>query len=235
MKNLQRDWDEFGRTDPLWAILASPDTRGGKWDVDAFFETGRAVVSKVMKDVGSLEVDLPRRSALDFGCGVGRLTRALADHFDEVVGVDIAPSMVELARKYAGADGRCSYVVNSSDDLRIFADGRFDLVYSNLVLQHMPRATMRRYFGEFLRIAARDGLVVFELSTSPSVPRQVWSLARRAQRRVIPSPILLTYWMKPRDVRAFFEQRGASVLDARTVFKGRGMERVQYCIRPPAA
>ncbi len=38
--------------------------------------------------------------ALDFGCGVGRLTQALADYFNEVAGVDVSPTMVNKALEY---------------------------------------------------------------------------------------------------------------------------------------
>lgn len=40
-----------------------------------------------------------RGVALDFGCGVGRLTRALAAFFDRATGVDISSSMIEEAKK----------------------------------------------------------------------------------------------------------------------------------------
>ena len=39
-----------------------------------------------------------RALALDFGCGAGRLSRALAAHFEHVVGVDVSASMIETAR-----------------------------------------------------------------------------------------------------------------------------------------
>ncbi len=39
-KELQRNWDEFGKTDPLWAILSVPELKGNKWDVEEF--SGRA-------------------------------------------------------------------------------------------------------------------------------------------------------------------------------------------------
>lgn len=58
--------------------------------------------------VRSLNIDCPRKHALDFGCGVGRLTQALAAHFDEVTGVDISPSMIKLAKKYSRHGDGCN-------------------------------------------------------------------------------------------------------------------------------
>jgi len=53
-----------------------------------------------MRSIAAHAFPLRRGRALDFGCGVGRLTQALCRYFDECDGVDIAPSMIELARKY---------------------------------------------------------------------------------------------------------------------------------------
>ena len=92
-----------------------------------------------------LELTDPPRAGrcLDFGCGVGRLTLALAAHFREVVGVDIAPSMLERAEKYKGPASNVSYVLNGREDLSQFPDGSFDFVHASIVLQHMsPRLAL---------------------------------------------------------------------------------------------
>src|SRR5262245_9345648 len=107
LKELERTWNEYGLKDPLWAVLTCRDKQGGRWDVREFFETGKTEVGSVMKRVDSLAPSLKRRRALDFGCAVGRLTQALAGYFDEVMGVDIAQSMVEQARRYNQFGERC--------------------------------------------------------------------------------------------------------------------------------
>jgi ubiquinone/menaquinone biosynthesis C-methylase UbiE len=113
----------------------------------------------------SLGQGFPRGRALDFGCGVGRLTQPLADHYEEVVGVDIAPSMIELAENLNRRGDRCSYVLNESDDLRAFCDSGFDLIYSNITLQHMEPRYAFRYIKEFLRVLSGDGLLVFYMTS----------------------------------------------------------------------
>ncbi len=62
-----------------------------------------------MDYLGDRQISFPKRRALDFGCGVGRLTQALARHFNIVDGVDIAPSMIELANQFNRSGGRCRY------------------------------------------------------------------------------------------------------------------------------
>lgn len=140
IKELQRNWDAFGKTDPLWAILTDPEKRGGKWDLDEFFKAGDDTINKIFKYIESIGINFRRGRALDFGCGVGRLTQPLTRYFNEVIGVDIAPSMIELARKYNRHGDRCKYYLNPDNDLRQFPDDSFDFIISIITLQHMkPR------------------------------------------------------------------------------------------------
>ena len=162
LRDVQRNWDAMGRRNPLTAIL----TTHLSWDVAEFFETGRREVEGLIRDISGLDAGLDRGRALDFGCGVGRLTQSLADHFDEVIGVDIAPSMIEKAESLNRHGGRCRYLVNGEDDLRVFPDGHFDLIYSNITLQHVKPVHALNYVREFFRILSRRGIMVFHM---PSV------------------------------------------------------------------
>jgi SAM-dependent methyltransferase len=174
IRALQRNWDALGRADPLWAIRFDPSKKGNRWDVEEFFRTGEGEVAALLASLRQLSdrrgVATPARTgrALDFGCGVGRLTQALAGHFDQVDGVDIAPSMIELAERYNRHGPRCRYHLNERDDLQTFGAGSFDLVYSTLVLQHVEGRYVRRYLAEFLRVLRPGGVAVFDLPSHPS-------------------------------------------------------------------
>src|SRR5213075_3164955 len=130
-----------------------------------FFRTGVVEIDDVMAYVDRLGLKFARRAALDFGCGVGRLTQALCGHFDAAVGVDIAPSMIDKARAYNRHGERCRYSLNVSDDLSQFDDGQFDFIYSNIVLQHMLPRYSKKYVREFLRLLAPGGVAVLQLPT----------------------------------------------------------------------
>jgi len=95
----QTFWDRHARHDPLWAILSDPTKAGRRWDLPAFLETGRREVSLLMYQLRALDIAFNRHAALDFGCGIGRLSQPLARYFDRVVGVDISAEMVRLANE----------------------------------------------------------------------------------------------------------------------------------------
>lgn len=168
LRGLRRTWDELGRIDPLWAILTDPSKRNNRWDIKEFFDTGQLEIECLMDYVATLPVRLERRVALDFGCGVGRLTQALCKFFGRVDGVDIAESMIRLARSFNQHGDRCRYHVNVSDNLRLFASDRFDFIYSNIVLQHIEPRYSQGYIEEFVRVIAPGGLAIFEVPGGPS-------------------------------------------------------------------
>jgi SAM-dependent methyltransferase len=147
LNELQKNWDEFGKTDPLWAILTESSRKGGQWNLEEFFASGRQDIVRVMQRAQVLGFPAGRDTALDFGCGVGRLTQALCPWFERCCGVDIAPSMIDLARQYNTHGDRCQYLVNACGDLRVFTDNSFDLVYSKIVLQHMEPRYSTTYSG----------------------------------------------------------------------------------------
>jgi glycosyltransferase involved in cell wall biosynthesis/SAM-dependent methyltransferase len=164
---VEKNWNEFGKRDPLWAILTDESKRDNKWDLADFFATGEREINGVMQSAEKLGHTFARRTALDFGCGVGRLTQALCGHFKECHGIDIAESMVEQARQHNRYGVRCHYHVNRQPDLSLFANDTFDFVYTNIVLQHNPPAMSRRFIQEFLRILTPNGLLVFQMPSEP--------------------------------------------------------------------
>jgi SAM-dependent methyltransferase len=187
-RELQRNWDILGKEDPLWAIITWEDKKGNKWDREEFFASGVHEIEEVMRYLGGLLLGAPRGRALDFGCGVGRLTQALAGHFTRATGVDIAPSMIAQARAF-DREHRCEFLLNDRADLSLFRAGSFDFVYSNIVLQHMRPEYSIAYIREFARVLASGGVAVFQLPSKELPPARDMSWKDRV-RPLIPSPLL---------------------------------------------
>ena len=80
------------------AILARSEKKNVPWDVGKFFQSGVFEIDAMLQYAESIQPLRGKKYALDFGCGVGRLTQALASHFERVCGVDISPAMIQHAR-----------------------------------------------------------------------------------------------------------------------------------------
>jgi len=242
LKELERTWNDYGLKDPLWAVLTWREKQGGRWDVDEFFENGKIEIESAMKRVDLLAPSLKRRKALDFGCGVGRLTQALACHFDEVIGVDIAQSMIELAKRYNQCGERCRYFVNTAEDLGLFGDVEFDLIYSSLVLQHMPPRHASGYIKEFIRLLQPNGLLVFQMTGRPTtfvkkvafslLPDQMIRFLRMVKYRTA-HPIQV-YRIRREEIVPLLEGMGARILEIidETPPRG-GWESFRYFVSKP--
>jgi SAM-dependent methyltransferase len=108
---------------------------------------------------------------LDLGCGIGRWSRQLARRGARVTGVDLAPSMIEEARRRterASLGDRIEYRVG---DLRTLAlDRTFDFVLAVTVLQHiLDDADFARAAENVARHLAPRGRAVL-LEAAPSRP-----------------------------------------------------------------
>ena len=163
LQRFGREWNKLATRNPFGAILTGRNHELAEWNVDEFFETGKADAARFMADLERIAPAAPRGRLLDFGCGVGRVTRALADHFQSVVGMDVAPTMIMQARRLNQSHTHCTFVVSGRAHLRRFGSGTFDVIYSRLVLQHVPPALVRAYIREFLRVLAPGGVLMFQM------------------------------------------------------------------------
>lgn len=184
VERLRSRWDEHGRTDPMWAVLTEPGKSGGWWEPEQFYAHGTAEIGLLMKRFDELGVAHRRDRALDFGCGVGRLTNALAEHYAHVDGVDISAEMIKRAAEMAPNRARCTFSTNVAADLRRFPDDSFDLVHTNIVLQHVGPELTTGYLREFARIVKPGGVVHFQLPVRPVLGPIGWIL------RLVPQLVL---------------------------------------------
>jgi ubiquinone/menaquinone biosynthesis C-methylase UbiE len=246
----RRHWDRLAETDPLWAVLTNPDRKGNRWPLDEFFANGRFTVAAEIAGVRQRYPALRHGPALDFGCGVGRLTQGLALHFDHVTGVDLSEKMLALARQHNQHGAKVRYLHNPHPDLRLLADNQFDFVYSIITLQHMEPAYARRYIAEFVRVTAPGGAILFQVpSEQPREKpdaglRTLWlpTLYTRLRRRVlrrfrvwfVTEPLMEMHALPRAEVVTLLAQCGAELLNAyRYDAAGAGLESWGYLARKP--
>ncbi len=164
LKELQRNWDGLAQADPLWAICTDPAKRNSQWTREDFFATGRKEIESVLAYTTRIGIHIDKtKPALDFGCGVGRLTRALAQYFPECIGLDISPAMIALARDLNRDLPNCRFQLNEDFQLKSLPANYFGFIYTSLVLQHIAGPYSHEYIAEFVRILRAGGILVFQV------------------------------------------------------------------------
>lgn len=150
-RDTDADWRELGDTQPYWGVLTHPDYRTENLTeahVEAFYETGGQFIDGVLDQLERLTGARPSGTALDFGCGTGRLTEAMARHLP-TTGYDISPGMLDRARE---RNGKGTYVGE-------MPAGPFGWINSFIVLQHIPTARGMALIEELLGKLAPGGMV----------------------------------------------------------------------------
>lgn len=157
-RNTDADWNEIGNSEPFHGVLVDPRYLRANIDDAAkaeFFQTGAADVSHHLCALRERFGPFDPKSALDFGCGVGRLTRALADTTGDAVGVDISEGMLREAR-VAERPGLAFE--------RQVPDRTFDWVMSIIVFQHIPPERGYPLLRTIARRLAPGGCVTLQLA-----------------------------------------------------------------------
>ena len=130
-------------------------------------ETGhsRRVAEEAVRRLRRVPVQ-PGWSYLDVGCGNGAAALLVADTFGmRVVGVDVDPQQISLARAAAG--NRSDVLFMTADATRLpFDDGRFNIVATNKTTHHVPKWFSA--IAEMRRVLEPQGYLIYSDLKTPS-------------------------------------------------------------------
>jgi SAM-dependent methyltransferase len=192
-RRMQREWNERAQTDPQGYI-----GRGYAGSDAQFWASGAPDLDGLILD--GLELDR-RATVLEIGCGVGRLLRPLATRAHRVIGVDIAPAMIEQGRTLLADLPRVSLHVTHGR-LDAVGEASLDLVYSFAVFQHIPsKRAIAQYVSEAARTLRAGGVFKFQVDGRR---RPFWR----------GTDTWLGVWYTPEEIRRVLADRGFTVADA---------------------
>jgi SAM-dependent methyltransferase len=191
MRDTDADWRAIGATFPYWGVLTAPEYRQAELDpalLETFYATGRAVMADIAVRLEAItRSPLQVGSAIDFGCGVGRLTEAMTAYAGQAIGIDVSPGMLDQAR--ANGAGVAVY-----DE--VLPEGPVDWINSYIVFQHIPPERGLVLFEALLSRLAPGGLVSLHFTTTreahlgptPVPLRPSRTPVGRLYRRLRPAP-----------------------------------------------
>lgn len=151
---MERDWDARARENALRWIAEVEDER----EFDRSGERDSRIILDTL--TGGLP---PGARGLEIGCGVGRLMKAMAPLFRELHGVDVSGEMVVRGQERLREYRNVFFHKNDGMGLPMFSPESFDVVYSYIAFQHMPRKIVYGYFVEVDRVLKPGGLFWFQM------------------------------------------------------------------------
>jgi 2-polyprenyl-3-methyl-5-hydroxy-6-metoxy-1,4-benzoquinol methylase len=185
------DWEELARREPYFPVLTDEGVRD-----EAFLESGEADIALLLPAIAALlGRDVPLTSVLDFGCGAGRLTIPLARRAVRVVACDVAPSVLEHARKNVRDAALSNVAFVEARELK----GQFDFICSLLVFQHIRPAEGYKIVRNLLRLLSPRGVAVLQLTMEPSgggLQRLARMRLKRGVNRVLSHRMQMPAWMQ---------------------------------------
>ncbi len=177
LKRMERDWDRRARENARYYVATGRED----WTEQEFFESGRRTVAEeVLTDMINIcQGKEPRQmTVLEIGCGAGRVTRALAEIFGDVYGVDVSGEMIELAKQGLHDMPNVHLYKNNGMDLSVLGNLQFDFAFSSIVFQHIPSlAIIENYVKEVHRLLRPGALFKFQVqgcAEMETAPDDTW-------------------------------------------------------------
>jgi SAM-dependent methyltransferase len=163
-----RYWDERARENALYFVDNTVDYR--EPDVEAFWTGGVEALDRILESVG-VSVG-PNETVVDIGCGVGRMTRPLAQRAAQVIGIDVSSEMLAQASEYNAHLTNVEWVQGDGRTLAPLGDACVDGCFSHVVFQHIPDPEITLgYVREMGRVLRPGGWAAFIVSTDPGIHR----------------------------------------------------------------
>ena len=162
-------WDRAAREDARWhiATAAAADpaefAASGRWETDMFLAHAGLVPDRSL-------------TVLEIGCGIGRMTARLAEVYGRVLALDVSQVMLDQAAQALAGLDNVTYVLGSGSDLAGIDSASVDVVFSYIVLQHVPTvAGQLEYFRETRRVLRPGGAAAIQIrSNTPTAMALDW-------------------------------------------------------------
>jgi len=177
LKKMEDDWDQRARENARFYVATGQQD----WTDAEFFLSGWATVEEeILSDMTNIcqGRDPRRMKMIEIGCGMGRVTGALAEVFGEVHAVDVSSEMIDRARRALAGRSNVYLYKNNGMDLSVLPEIQFDFAFSSIVFQHIPSLEIiESYVREVHRLLRPGALFKFQVQGSTEVelaPDDTW-------------------------------------------------------------
>ena len=186
MTGMREFWDERAREDAFYFV----DNRIKYKDPaeeERFWAMGREDLDRLL---GAVDVQLePDWVVVEIGCGVGRLTRVIAERAAAVKALDVSAEMLSIAQNENSTLTNVDWILGDGVSLAGIDDGLADAVVSHVVFQHIPDPQITLgYIREVGRALRSGGVAALHLSNDRQVHEQKQPVGERIRSLIGRAP-----------------------------------------------
>jgi SAM-dependent methyltransferase len=160
---LQITWNNFGETEPFWSVLTHENFKKQNIDKEAlneFYNSGLFHYNIFEEILQKHNSAFTNKVILDFGCGVGRITKVYSEVTSYVYGMDISETHLNIAKQY---DEKTQFFL--IDDLQNLPTlpNKPNIITSLMVLQHARPDIIKHQVGLLLDLLEKDGIALLHI------------------------------------------------------------------------
>ncbi|NBO63359.1 MAG: class I SAM-dependent methyltransferase [Acidobacteria bacterium] len=179
LEQMKADWNRRAVENARWYI----NTLRLDQSEEEFDRSGREGVEQwIVPEIELLtqRADPKSLRLLEIGCGIGRMTRHLAEIFGQVHATDVSGEMIERARHRLSALPNVNLYETSGVDVAPIPDEFIDVAFSIFVFQHVPsKEAIRSTLVDAWRTLRPGGLLRFQTNgvtaeTFRSITKNTW-------------------------------------------------------------
>jgi ubiquinone/menaquinone biosynthesis C-methylase UbiE len=144
------------------AVAVSPEAAVALYSLGSAETLDRAT-AEIVARLDEWQLIKPDLTALDIGCGIGRLEGALATRLRMMTGIDVSPGMIEEARRRCAGLSNVEFAVCDGTGLAALAGRRFDLILAVDAFPYLVAADpalAERHIADAARLLPPGGVFV---------------------------------------------------------------------------
>ena len=170
LREIIKQWTILGNNEPYWSVFSS-DEFSGKLSGSKlleFYLSGQDLIHRYLEILKTCGFEIKENdNVLELGCGVGRITKSIAENFSRVTAIDISPGNLLIAREALSQFNNVTFLLATEFSVFDSLDTNYNHFISMITLQHNPPEIQKLLLQKILsKLEKTNSFAFFQTVTS---------------------------------------------------------------------